>query len=198
VKQRAGLALYDKEVPGHYWIDAGKVPPQHTYKISRHTLSISNQKSTQSSNKERPFVLSPVVKLADAWGALGLRIPVFTRFCHSSTCWLPLQLSFQVTSRHSRTIWQFMYEQDSHSKLSERTVTPHTAFRRYLRAGWTQSQICTAAVHRKKRSLSRRVQPDFLLKGYSSTGADSIVTCSAAVITGQQPQASNKKGHLKR
>jgi hypothetical protein len=115
---------------------------------------------------------------------------------HSITCWLPLHLSLQVTSRHSRTIWQLIHEQDSHSKLSERTVTPHTAFRRYLRAGWTQSQICTAAVPRKKRSLSRRVQPDFLFKGYSSTGAESIVTCSAAVITGQQPQASNKKGYL--
>jgi hypothetical protein len=113
----------------------------------------------------------------------------------SLKCVLALAPVSVATDEHTHSKFrQLIHEGASHYKQSGRTFRPNTAVCRYLRADWMQSQTCTAAAHRKKRSLSRRIQPAFLCKGYSSTGAESKVTCSAAKDSAYQPQASNKKG----
>jgi hypothetical protein len=65
------------------------------------------------------------------------------------------------------------------AKARDCTFMLHVTVCRYLKVGRMSKQTCTAAVTRKKRSLSRCNRPSLLRKGYSNAGAESILTCSA-------------------
>jgi hypothetical protein len=130
------------------------------------------------------FALSPAVELVAGFDSASTMDTVFSHHHHSADCRPSFQPFFSLMTGAHLSQQHIMHKMQRYEKQSAHTFMPPTADHRYCRAGRMQRQTCTAAVHRKKRSMRMCAQPILSFKEYSDTGAESMATCSAATDGG--------------